>query len=167
MNWAEYILEGNPLITKYRPVSLQLLTKKRLQVDSDLNALAHVLSWFDQFNQPPVPPQVWLQCQLVLAEGFTNAVRHAHRDQPPSLEIEVEVTIFSTHLEMKIWDGGPPFDLEPVLEHLPDRVDPEAEGGRGIFLMRQIADHLSYGRMADARNCLFVSKQYLADESAE
>ncbi|MEG4110805.1 MULTISPECIES: hypothetical protein [unclassified Microcoleus] len=39
-------------------------------------------------------------------------------------------------------------------------IDQLAEGGRGIKLMWQIADELSYTRTLDNRNCLSLSKTY-------
>ena len=42
-------------------------------------------------------------------------------------------------------------------------IDELTEGGRGIKLMWQIADELSYTRTLDGRNCLLVSKSYEAE----
>src|SRR4028118_1653051 len=39
-------------------------------------------------------------------------------------------------------------------------IDQLAEGGRGLKLMWQIADELSYTRTLDGRNCLWLSKSY-------
>jgi len=44
-------------------------------------------------------------------------------------------------------------------------IDELAEGGRGIKLMWQIADELSYTRTIDGRNCLSLSKSYEVDGS--
>lgn len=138
---------------------MAVIKKVCTRVETDLNALNQVLSWFDQFNSPPVTYQTWLQCQLALVEGFTNAVRHAHRNQPPDKLIDLEVTIFDSYLEIRIWDWGPPFNLNQILEHLPE-VDPDAEGGRGLKLMQRIADHMSYSRLANGQNCLLIVKCY-------
>ncbi len=139
---------------------MQPIHKACLQVNTDLNALTEVLSWFDQFNGPPISYQIWLQCQLALAEGFTNAVRHAHEGQPIDLPIEVEVVVFAEHLEIRIWDHGEPFDLIQKLDSLPEEMDSDAEGGRGLKLMQRIADSLSYTRTLDNRNCLLIIKNY-------
>ena len=130
------------------------------QVPTDLKALDQVLSWFDQLYQPFIPKKVWLQCQLALAEGFTNAVRHAHKDLSANVPIDIEVTLFPESLEMRIWDQGPPFDLEQRLQNLEQAVDVTAGGGRGIAILQRIADKLSYTRTTDNRNCLVVVKCY-------
>ncbi len=130
------------------------------QVPTDLKALDQVLAWFDQLYQPSIPKKVWLQCQLALAEGFTNAVRHAHKDLSPNVPIDIEVTLFSQGLEIRIWDQGPPFNLEQRLQKLEPVVNKESGGGRGLAIMQKIADHLSYTRTDDNRNCMLIEKRY-------
>jgi len=139
---------------------LQVLHQAFLQVSTDLDALALVLEWFDQFSKPPTPPQAWMQCQLAVAEGFTNAVRHAHQNQPAEILIDLEGLLFPDRLEVRIWDHGPPFDLQERLHRMPQELDTEAEGGRGLRLMERIADHLSYTRTSDCRNCLLIMKKF-------
>jgi serine/threonine-protein kinase RsbW len=139
---------------------LPVIRKASLQVNTDLNALVQVLTWFDQFHHPPLSEQIWLQGQLILAEGFTNAVRHAHKDLPSDTVIEIEATLFLQYLEIKIWDYGQPFDLAAVLSALPPEIDQNAEGGRGLHLMKKMANELSYLRIAPDRNCLRLVKQY-------
>ena len=131
-----------------------------LQVNTGLNELDGVLSWFAQLHQPPIPTSVWIRCQLALAEGFTNVVRHAHKGQPPDTPIDIEVAVFPEHLEIKIWDYGPPFDLEQRIRDVSDKIDIYSGGGRGLKLMKDIADTLSYGPTADNRNCLSIAKRY-------
>ncbi|MEB3358238.1 MAG: anti-sigma regulatory factor [Synechococcales bacterium] len=131
-----------------------------LQTPTDLNALAQVLTWFDQFRASKMPPPIWLQCQLALAEGFTNAVRHAHRGLPVDTPIDIEVKVGDHCSEIRIWDYGPGFDFDDYLAHASDRVDKNAEGGRGLGLMKQISSSLSYSRIDDQRNCLLLIKYY-------
>ncbi|MBL1211004.1 ATP-binding protein, partial [Geminocystis sp. GBBB08] len=52
------------------------------QVKTDLIYLEEVLLQFESVKQDWIRQKDWLQCQLALAEGFTNAVRHAHRNKP-------------------------------------------------------------------------------------
>lgn len=140
---------------------MQALHKAFLQVNTDLDALAQVLEWFDQFNRPPIPPQAWMQSQLALAEGFTNAVRHAHAGRSSDVLIDLEVQMFDDRVEIRIWDQGSPFDLAERLADIPAQADIEAEGGRGLILMNRIADVFTYTRMPDDRNCLLLVKKYL------
>ena len=138
---------------------MQPLHQAFLQINTDLDALAQVLEWFDQFNVEPIPPSTWMECQLALAEGFTNAVRHAHYGKSVDLLIDLEVQVFADRIEIRIWDQGDHFDLDHRLRNMPS-MDTEAEGGRGLRLMDKIADVLSYTRTQDARNCLLITKKY-------
>lgn len=142
---------------------MELPQRVHIQVGSDLGDLAQVLSWFDQVRDFPIPHLVWLECQLILAEGFTNAVRHAHQGRAEDLTIDIEVTVRADAVELRIWDFGHEFDLQRQLDTMPAEVDPDAEGGRGLRLMQRMSDSLQYARTADNRNCLLVVKHYTAD----
>ncbi|MEN9207158.1 MAG: anti-sigma regulatory factor [Gloeomargarita sp. GMQP_bins_120] len=132
----------------------------RIVVNSDIQALTQILDWFAQFNQPPLTYETWWFCQLVLDEGFTNAVRHAHRDLPASTPITVEVAVFPDTIEIRIWDQGPFFDLQAKLaklEYTPR--DPEPEGGMGLIFLTRFADVVEYQRYPGG-NCLFLRKRF-------
>ncbi len=111
----------NFLVQKQRnrqpePSHNQQVQKFSLQVNTDINAVAQVLSWVDQLDPLPIPPAVLHQCKLAVIEGFTNAVRHAHKNLPLETPIELEIMVFNEHLEVKIWDWGEPFDIQAKLK---------------------------------------------------
>ncbi len=143
------------------PKAEQFLQSFQLQVHTEPKDLSRVFSWFDQLRQPSIPTNVWLECQTALAEGFDNAVRHAHKGLPSETPIEIEVTIFTQSLEIRIWDRGLEFDFEGYLQQLPDEVDEMAEGGRGLGIMQKIADHLSYTRSPDCHRCFYCLPYHL------
>jgi serine/threonine-protein kinase RsbW len=138
---------------------LPTFRRSYLQVCSNLEENDKVLSWFELLHQASIPKTVWLQCELMLAEGFTNAARHAHKYLPRETPIDIEITIYTDYLEIKILDYGQPFDLKGWLRAQPD-LDMFAPGGRGIKLMYEIADYVSYTRTSDDRNCLLIVKRY-------
>lgn len=131
-----------------------------LQVESDLEALDTVLSWFETFNRPDIPKEVWIQFQSALAEAFTNAVRHAHRDRPPDTPIALYLMVEASSLTLEIIDCGEPFDLLGAIAQLPDGVDRKSGGGRGLRIMDRVADRLSYERLPDGRNRLELVKSF-------
>lgn len=135
----------------------------QLQVTSNLDELGQVLAWFAQFNQSAIPRTTWIQCQTALAEGFTNAVRHAHKGKSPETPVEIEVSIQDEVLEIRIWDRGSAFDLDQKLEAISETVDVSTIGGRGLGLLKRISDRLSYIRTVDDRNCLVIVKKYSTD----
>ncbi|HEY9763026.1 MAG TPA: anti-sigma regulatory factor [Trichocoleus sp.] len=136
------------------------LQESYIQTTTKREALKQVLAWFDQFQQTPVPHQVWLQCQLALIEGFTNALRHAHEGLPAETPIQIKVVLSPQAIDIQIWDQGPGFDLETVLKRKMATTTSESEGGRGLKIMRTVADVLTYQRTSDHRNCLHIQKRY-------
>ncbi len=138
----------------------QFLQSFQFQVNTDLSALSEVLSWFEQLRQSSIPEMTWLECQTALAEGFANAVEHAHKGLPQETPITIEVTLFTQSVEIRICDRGSSFDLENYREHIPDEVDEMAESGRGLAIIQEIADYLSYTKELDNQNYLLIVKSY-------
>ncbi|OCR02226.1 anti-sigma regulatory factor [Oscillatoriales cyanobacterium USR001] len=109
------------------------IKKIRLQVKSDLSALTEVLQWYDRLSHLPIPKLVWWKCQLALAEGFTNAVRHAHRGMPLETPIQLEVRVFKEQLEIKIWDYGQPFDFDTKVKAIQEREEINCLESEGLI----------------------------------
>jgi len=131
-----------------------------LRVSTDRNSLIRVLEWFDCLESDIVPQLVWLQFKTALAEGFMNAVLHAHGDRKDAPEIEIEFEQTPTYLKLRIIDCGSPFDLDDKLTTLHEADDLHATSGRGLKLMQCIADRLTYERLDSDRNCLSILKYY-------
>jgi serine/threonine-protein kinase RsbW len=144
-----------------------MLQQEHLTVKTDINRLIDVLQWFDRFCHQNLSRLSWLadesknlnlavdMLKLALDEGFTNAVRHAHKDLPLETPIDLELTLWADRLEIRIWDRGDPFDPPPAKAPDPQKL---SIGGYGWFLMRSIADRVDYFRCADDRNCLLLVK---------
>jgi serine/threonine-protein kinase RsbW len=141
----------------------QVFQKSYLQVKSNLNELARILAWFNGLYQPIIPRSVLVQCQTVLVEAFTNAVRHAHQGRPHETPIDIEVSLLEHCLELRVWDQGPAFDLEQKLRNLPKPTNPNRTGGRGIQIIAHLSDSFSYTRMPGDRNCLLMIKHYSSE----
>lgn len=128
-----------------------------------MRVLNQVQSWFEQICLQYKPYVSWPEHQLyrlnlALAEGFTNAVRHAHDGLPPETPIEIRLTVAEDQIEICIWDQGKPFDPESLEEPKPGTL---REGGYGWFLLRRLADHVGYERHG-TRNCLRIVKKTFA-----
>jgi serine/threonine-protein kinase RsbW len=110
---------GNKSKQEEQPKIYELpLKKTHLKVKTELNAVNQVLQWFEQLESLPIPKRDFWECQLALVEGFTNAVRHAHKGMSLETPIELEVIVFNNHLEMRVWDYGQPFDLKAKLREM-------------------------------------------------
>jgi len=144
-----------------------IVQQDHLMVESDLKLLNQVQQWFEQFCLQYLAKVGWSESQLyrlnlALAEGFTNAVRHAHYDLPAETTIDIEVSLWIDRLEMRIWDYGKPFDPDAIAEPKPGTLQ---VGGYGWFLLRRLADRVVYERGSDGRNCLVIVKYCLDDLS--
>jgi serine/threonine-protein kinase RsbW len=138
-----------------------MLEQEHLKVQSDLKLLNQVQQWFEDFCLQHLSRLCWSESQLyrlnlALAEGFTNAVRHAHHALPPETTIDIDLALWSDRLEIRIWDRGKPFDPDALEEPKPGTLQ---EGGYGWFLLRRLADRVVYERAADGRNCLLIVKR--------
>jgi serine/threonine-protein kinase RsbW len=79
---------------------------------------------------------------IAVTEAVNNAISHGN-EQVPSLSIEVAVGDSIDSFCFKIKDQGLGFDYN----NLPDPTAPEnilKENGRGIFLMRNLSDEVSF-----------------------
>lgn len=136
-----------------------MLKSERLKVKSDLTVQAQVQKWFELFCVSYIAPDYNLnrqfyQLNLAIAEGFSNAVRHAHQNLPSETPIEIELALQGGQIEIRIWDQGKPFDPDLLEEPLPGTL---CEGGYGWFLLRRLAESVVYERCLDGRNCLVIS----------
>ena len=128
---------------------------------SDASQLETILRWLEDLYDPSIPRSVWLEIQTAVGEGFDNAVRHAHRNLPASMPVELEVVLSRGLITLRIWDCGPGFDFDALMVTLPDHVSVHAESGRGFCILRKVADRLSYTLEPDNRHCLLLEKRYI------
>ena len=136
------------------------MEEDHLTIKSELKLLTQVQKWFEQFCSKYLYQFGWSEIQvyrlnLALAEGFTNAVRHAHRLLPPETTIDIEVKLWTDRLEIRVWDRGEPFNPDAIAEPKPGTLQ---AGGYGWFILRRLADRLEYKRDDDGRNCLLIVK---------
>ncbi|MEL6813848.1 MAG: anti-sigma regulatory factor [Cyanobacteria bacterium J06598_3] len=125
-----------------------MFERDRLTVTSHLEKLSVVQQWFRLFMSRLAVDHPWIndqfdQLNLALAEGFTNAVRHAHANLPDTTPIDIELSLESEKIEICIFDRGGPFDPSSLREPQPGAL---REGGYGWFLLRRLADKVTYDR---------------------
>lgn len=124
------------------------------EFDNTQTGYTQAMYWFSQLHPSFVDREVWSQCITLFGEAFENVVYHTQKLST----VDVDVRITEEMLEIKVWDYGNGFDFEKCLDVLPDTVSYEAEHGRGLWIMVQVADYLSYSRMSGNRNCLELQK---------
>ena len=132
----------------------------KIEVKSDLQAIDFVLHQFNKIYDNRIWQQDWLQCQLALVEGFTNAVRHAHKNLPTETPIEIELTLCLAKMTIRIFDYGQPFDLETFINTMSAKDGNWEGSGRGIAIINKVSDVFSYERVSTEQNCLIITKYF-------
>ncbi|QCS50600.1 glycosyltransferase [Picosynechococcus sp. PCC 11901] len=130
----------------------------RLIIPSNHQELKNVLDWLNDLRPNTISDRDWIICQTILGEGLDNAIVHAHKNSPQEQSITLEIAIFNYAFVLRIWDKGDFFDLESHLKDLND-VEEDAEHGRGISIIYQLADQFFYIRTDDEQNCLIIVKE--------
>ena len=88
---------------------------------------------------------------IAVTEAVNNAINHGNK-QDPEKEVNVDFSLKDGKtLSFKVKDQGAGFDFE----NIPDPTDPEnleKINGRGVFLMKNLADEVEFddeGRMVE------------------
>lgn len=129
--------------------------RTELQVPSSLKFLTVVEQWLLGSVEAEVGERVdWPRqsnrLRLVLAEAYSNVVRHAHRDRehlPICLSLEVD----DLELFLEILDRGDGFDLDSYLPPVPEA---KQENGYGWMILNRLMDRVEYATQPSGGNCL-------------
>lgn len=129
--------------------------KSELHVPSDLNFIKIVENWLleclkIQLGDSVDWPEQSGRLRLALVEAYSNAVRHAHKDQP-NLPILLRLQLQDRKLEIEVWDYGKGFDMS---NYLPPHPTKKQEGGYGWLIMNRLMDKVEYQLHIDGANCL-------------
>src|SRR5262249_51172893 len=89
----------------------------------------------------PIEPEIVIACRIALAEACNNAILYAD-EVGSSLPVEIQIACDHRWCELCVIDHTPGFEW-PEQPELPD---PEAEHGRGIFIIHSLMDQIAYSR---------------------
>lgn len=112
---------------------------RRLQLPSEPASAAHAVHFAEEVGRAAGLPEATVD-RLVLAmgEAITNAIRHGN-DLDPERGVEVTWEGDSSGGWLHVEDEGPGLDPDRLRDAtLPD--DPTQTNGRGLYLMRTLAD---------------------------
>jgi anti-sigma regulatory factor (Ser/Thr protein kinase) len=96
-------------------------------------------------------PAEVIDCELALVEACNNAIKYARMEAMP---VSVRVVCQATEIEMRVTDHTAGFDW-PEKASPPN---PEAESGRGVYLIKALMDVSSYMR-GKGENTLVMQKR--------
>jgi serine/threonine-protein kinase RsbW len=124
-------------------IDIELPTQK-IVLGSNLRQIAEVESLLDELkNRYAINEENFNDIWVALHEAVTNAIRHGNRFDPEK-KVRLSVkTKEDRYLCFTVKDQGIGFDPDS----LPDPTSPEfieEPNGRGVFLIRRLADKVSY-----------------------
>ena len=128
-------------------VQRQLHIASRMEGITEVEALINALC--EEFG---VEETHYGEILIAMTEAVNNAIVHGNKLDSNKM-VEIRVSVDGPVLEFRIADEGPGFDFE----NIPDPTSPEnieKPNGRGVFLMRQLADTCEFeelGRVAILR----------------
>ena len=133
--------------------------EKQLVVANRLDELNTINQFLDELSEQwDIPPALTMTLHLVVEEAFTNVVQYAFADTQAH-EIVLLVSKDMGLLSLVLQDDGVAYD--PTARVDPDTtlaVEEREIGGLGIFLIKQMMDHVSYERVGN-KNRLIMQKQ--------
>ena len=125
-----------------------------LIIPSDFEAVSHVESLVDKVcNNLGVNEDFYGNVLIAVIEAVNNAIEHGNKKES-SMEVNVYVSDNPIEFCFSVKDQGRGFDFE----NLPDPTAPEnilKENGRGIYLMKNLADEVEFEDSGRSVNIYF------------
>ncbi len=133
-------------------------TREQLTTSSDLKELRSIREFVRRFCEriasPLLGDEVIGLIELGVNESASNIMRHAYGGRPDG-KIRIEARSYGGRVCFILSDTGEAFDPEDVS---PPVLDGSAEGGLGIFIIRQIFDEVTYSREDHGKNLTHLTK---------
>ncbi|MDR8392763.1 ATP-binding protein [Aliifodinibius sp. S!AR15-10] len=116
---------------------------KSLTLSSDFDEIQRVESFVDELQDwISFDDEIYGNVMLALSEAVTNAIVHGNK-QDSDKKVHIKASQNNQKLTISIKDEGEGFDPSS----LPDPLQDEnllKEGGRGVYLIEQFADEVTY-----------------------
>ncbi len=94
--------------------------------------------------------------QMAVDEACSNIIEHAYGGEGKG-DIQLECQLLPAGLQVTITDFGEPFAPENIADPALDApLESRAEGGLGLFLMRQLMDEIRF-EFGDGQNKLMMT----------
>ena len=116
-----------------------------LAIPSDIKEIERVQAFARSvLDHTSYPVDMRQDIILALQEGVNNAIKHGNGNGSPE-EVSIKITLYDSHLEMRIRDKGLGFDRE----QLKDPREPEQRlrpNGRGLLFIENYMDEICFVR---------------------
>lgn len=122
----------------------------------EIERLNRIIRHFGELHE--IPGRTLYAINLAIDELVTNVILYGY-DEPRGEEVIVRIETAGQELHAWIRDGGRHFNpLEVASPKLDAPLSERALGGLGIHLVRNLMDHVEYGRV-DGKNVLTLRKR--------
>ena len=114
-----------------------------LQLKSNSTCISELENYVRQlFEQFGLDTELYPNILISLTEAVNNAVQHGNCNDVSKL-VRVRAEKYARYVHCEISDEGRGFDPEVLPDPTTDE-NVENPGGRGVFLMRQLSDSISF-----------------------
>lgn len=120
-----------------------MISTIKIEIPSLLENIRMIESFIDNVKEEyNLDDGIYGNIMIAVTESVNNAIRHGNK-LDPNKNVKLSLQLNESQVKFLIEDEGPGFDYN----NLPDPTAPEnieKPGGRGIFLMRHLADEVSF-----------------------
>lgn len=119
------------------------MNKISIEIPSIMENIRIVESFIDNARDTfKIDDDIYGNIMIAVMEAVNNAIKHGNAEDSKKL-VSLTMQLADERIYVWIEDEGKGFDYA----HLPDPTSPEnleLEGGRGIFLMKHLADEVNF-----------------------
>jgi serine/threonine-protein kinase RsbW len=132
---------------------------KKIKIESKISNLRVVENAIDETTtELGISQNNYGKILISTLEAVNNAILHGNNSNPDK-SVEIEIVFKSNQLKIKVTDQGSGFSPTEVPDPtLPENL--EILNGRGVFLMKKLADEIKYSKKGNAVTMIF-KKIYL------
>ena len=116
---------------------------KQLRIESRMTNLRVVENAVDEItNQLGIKQDNYGKIMVATLEAVNNAITHGNKANPEKF-VNIEISIKGNEMSVKVTDEGKGFDPTTIPDPtMPENI--EELSGRGVFLMKKLADAISF-----------------------
>ncbi len=122
---------------------------KRLKIGSIMTNLRIIENAVDEItNAVGVNQDNYGKILVATLEAVNNAITHGNKANPQKM-VDVEITFDKNEMKITVTDEGPGFNPASIPDPtLPENI--EELSGRGVFLMKKLADSISFNEKGNS-----------------
>jgi serine/threonine-protein kinase RsbW len=128
--------------------------EKKLRISSKLSNLSIVENAVDSITRDAgINQENYGKILVSIMEAVNNAIVHGNKSDEKKY-VTIEIVLYNNSLEVTVGDQGKGF----IPAEVPDPTEPEnieQVNGRGVFLMRRLADEIEFNRKGNSVKMTF------------